>query len=276
MPNRLRCLPVRSPIRRWDPVRLAETAEYIQGLIVNELHSRQQRVVFAVVLPGRIECPLHVVQHSQEALDQIGVGKLPSLGDIPLDAFLVVHIVRRDALQTVKQVVALLLDRLLAGPARVVGDSHGGRRGPGPGFKLQVAGQLVKVITVEEPEIREEVARLTKPLDDPIIALGCPHSSLGEIEEIASLVQGRDFSGRLWVFTSRGVYAEAERAGHVRAIEEARGRVYRDTCMVIAPLREMGWTEVATNSFKAGHYMAGMGMRTRMGTIRELLTEADL
>jgi predicted aconitase len=132
----------------------------------------------------------------------------------------------------------------------------------------------LEVITVEQSDIDEEVARLTKPLDDPIIALGCPHSTLGEIEEIAGLVQGRDFGGRLWVFTSRGVYAEAERTGHVRVIEEARGRVYRDTCMVIAPLREMGWTEVATNSFKAGHYMAGMGMRTRMGTIRELLTEA--
>jgi predicted aconitase len=132
----------------------------------------------------------------------------------------------------------------------------------------------LEVITVEQTDIDEEVARLTKPLDDPIIALGCPHSTLGEIDEIAGLVQGRDFSGRLWVFTSRGVYAEAERAGLVRVIEEARGRVYRDTCMVIAPLREMGWTEVATNSFKAGHYMAGMGMRTRMGTIRELLKEA--
>lgn len=132
----------------------------------------------------------------------------------------------------------------------------------------------LEVITVEESDIGEEVGRLTKPLDDPIIALGCPHSSLGEIEEIAGLVRGRDFGGRLWVFTSRGVYAEAARAGHVRVIEDAEGRVYRDTCMVIAPLREMGWREVATNSFKAGHYMTGMGMKTRMGTIRELLKEA--
>jgi predicted aconitase len=43
--------------------------------------------------------------------------------------------------------------------------------------------------------------------------------------------------------------------------------------MVVAPVKEMGWKEVATNSFKAGHYMANMRLRTRMGTIRELLTE---
>ncbi len=126
-------------------------------------------------------------------------------------------------------------------------------------------------LTVTAGDVEEAVARFTGPLDDPIIALGCPHSSLEELGEIAGLVEGRDFGGRLWVFTSRSVYTRAEEAGHVGAIRAAGGRVFRDTCMVVAPLREMGWTEVATNSFKAGHYMAGMGMRTRMGTIRELL-----
>ncbi len=126
-------------------------------------------------------------------------------------------------------------------------------------------------LTVTAGDVEEAVARFTGPLDDPIIALGCPHSSLEELGEIAGLVGGRDFGGRLWVFTSRSVYTRAEEAGHVGAIRAAGGRVFRDTCMVVAPLKEMGWTEVATNSFKAGHYMAGMGMRTRMGTIRELL-----
>ncbi len=130
-------------------------------------------------------------------------------------------------------------------------------------------------IAVVKTEIDEAVAWLTRPLVDPIIALGCPHSSLGEMEEIAGLIHGRDLEGRLWVFTSRGVYAEAERAGYVGAIEGAGGRVYRDTCMVVAPLREMGWTEVATNSFKAAHYLASMGLETRIGTIRELLEEDE-
>jgi len=126
-------------------------------------------------------------------------------------------------------------------------------------------------LTVTAGDVEEAVARFTGPLDDPVIALGCPHSSLKELGEIAGLVGGRDFGGRLWVFTSRSVYTRAEEAGHVGAIRAAEGRVFRDTCMVVAPLREMGWTEVATNSFKAGHYMAGMGMKTRMGTIQELL-----
>jgi predicted aconitase len=136
-------------------------------------------------------------------------------------------------------------------------------------MKPHLAG--LERIAVTAIDIEEAVARLTGPLDDPVIALGCPHSSLDELGEIAGLVGGRDFGGNLWVFTSRSVYSRAEEAGHVGAIRAAGGRVFRDTCMVVAPLREMGWTEVATNSFKAGHYMAGMGMRTRIGTIKELL-----
>jgi len=126
-------------------------------------------------------------------------------------------------------------------------------------------------ITVTRGDIEEERRRLTGPLDDHIIALGCPHSSLKELETIAGLVKSRNMGGRLWVFTSRSVYAEAAETGYVDAIDAAGGRVFRDTCMVVAPLEEMGWTEVATNSFKAGHYMANMGMNTRIGTIRELL-----
>jgi len=75
-------------------------------------------------------------------------------------------------------------------------------------------GHLVGLerFTVTAGDIEEAIASLTGPLDDPVIALGCPHSSLEELGEIADLVGGRDYGGRLWVFTSRGVYSRAEEA----------------------------------------------------------------
>ena len=126
-------------------------------------------------------------------------------------------------------------------------------------------------ITVTLDEIKEEIFDLTSVLDNPIIALGCPHSSVKELREITNLVIERQFSGRLWVFTSKSVYNKAQELGYISAIREAGGKVFKDTCMVVAPLKEMGWTEVATNSFKAGHYLASMGLKTRIGTIQELL-----
>ena len=133
-------------------------------------------------------------------------------------------------------------------------------------------GGLERISIIQE-DLEEERTRLTSPLDNPITVLGCPHSSLDELREIARLVYGKNMDGKLWIFTSREVYKNAEKAGYVKTILEAGGKIYRDTCMVVAPLKEMGWENVATNSFKAAHYMLSMGMRTRLGTIKELLGE---
>jgi predicted aconitase len=126
-------------------------------------------------------------------------------------------------------------------------------------------------LSIDREDIVEAKEALSKPLKDPIVVLGCPHATLNEIFEISQRVKGRKMEGKLWVFTSRGVYHKAEMAGYMKTIEEAGGRVYRDTCMVVAPLKEMGWSEVATNSFKAAHYMASMGLETRIDTIKGLL-----
>ena len=126
-------------------------------------------------------------------------------------------------------------------------------------------------LSISREDIVETKEALSKPLKDPIVVLGCPHATLGEIFEVSQRVKGRRMAGKLWVFTSRGVYREAEMAGYVKTIEDAGGRVYRDTCMVVAPLKEMGWSEVATNSFKAAHYMTSMGLDTRIDTIKGLL-----
>jgi len=130
-------------------------------------------------------------------------------------------------------------------------------------------------VTVERGDLEEARERLTCDVSNPTYCVGCPHCSLREMAETAELVRGRDLGGRLWVFTSRGVYREAARAGHVKAIEEAGGRVYRDTCMVVAPLHEMGWEGVATDSFKGGHYSVAHGFETMITTLDKLVDGAS-
>ncbi len=132
----------------------------------------------------------------------------------------------------------------------------------------------VEKVTVTEKDLREAREKFTCEVVDPITCVGCPHCSLGEVGEVAKLCKGRELAKRLWVFTSRGVYAEAVRRGYVGQIEDAGGKVFVDTCMVVAPLKEMGWREVALNSFKGAQYSANMGLRTRVDTARELIKEA--
>ncbi|MBS7638770.1 aconitase X catalytic domain-containing protein [Candidatus Bathyarchaeota archaeon] len=130
-------------------------------------------------------------------------------------------------------------------------------------------------ITVEDGDLEEAVSSLSRGVEDPVLCLGCPHCSLEEIWEAARLLRGRRLRGRLWIFTSRGVYREAERRGYIHTILEAGGRVFRDTCMVVAPLKEMGWREIVTDSCKAAHYASSMGLKTRLEPLKGMVEEAS-
>jgi predicted aconitase len=132
----------------------------------------------------------------------------------------------------------------------------------------------VESFTIEEKELKEAWEKFTCEVTNPVTCIGCPHCSLREVGEIANLCNGKKVGEKLWVFTSRGVYAEAKSMGYIGQIEEAGGRVYCDTCMVVAPLKEMGWKEVALNSFKGAQYSANMGLKTKVGTASELVMEA--
>lgn len=129
-------------------------------------------------------------------------------------------------------------------------------------------------ISVDEKDLREASIRLSSEVKDPIICLGCPHCSLKELKHYSKLLKGRRLRRRLIAFTSRGVYDQAEKDGCIKDIEYAGGGVFRDTCMVVAPLKEMGWKEISTNSFKAAHYASSMGIATNLGTAEHVLREA--
>jgi len=89
------------------------------------------------------------------------------------------------------------------------------------------------------------------------VILGCPHASIREIAEIASLLKNnRVASGvRLWVDTARGTKANADAMGYTKIIEEAGGKILCDTCptnMRIAARR------IVTHGFKQAHYARNM------------------
>jgi predicted aconitase len=87
------------------------------------------------------------------------------------------------------------------------------------------------------------------------ICIGCPHCSIQEISEIANRVAGKRLKRELWIFTSSIICEQAKRMGYYKVIEEAGGKVINDTCMVVAPMIEMGVQGAVTNSCKAAHYI---------------------
>ncbi|MDR0900352.1 MAG: aconitase X catalytic domain-containing protein [Methanobrevibacter sp.] len=115
-------------------------------------------------------------------------------------------------------------------------------------------------IAISAEDIKETSENLTSSIKNEadLVCLGCPHASLEEIEEIAKLVKGKKVKNDLWVCTSINVKAAADRMGYTKAIEDAGGLCVCDTCMVVAPIEELGYEAIGVNSAKAANYVPSM------------------
>ena len=112
---------------------------------------------------------------------------------------------------------------------------------------------------VSDNDILNTRENLTTADREPdLICLGCPHASLEEIKRVANIVQGKRIRNKLWICTSVSVKAAADRMGYTEIIEAAGGNVVCDTCMVVAPIEDMGFEVIGVNSAKAANYVPSM------------------
>ncbi|MFX0020703.1 MAG: aconitase X catalytic domain-containing protein [Candidatus Hermodarchaeota archaeon] len=105
---------------------------------------------------------------------------------------------------------------------------------------------------IETPEVfevsRENLViiqeKLTTGTEPEIITFGCPHCSLEEVNEI---IQNIKTEKKVWIFTSKPIKKQFQNLPN-------NINIFSDTCMVVAPLEEMGIECLATDSTKAAHY----------------------
>ena len=128
-----------------------------------------------------------------------------------------------------------------------------------PEYELAGEADVEDIMFISEKEIAETREGLTttdREID--LVCLGCPHASLEEIKEVAAIVQGKTIKNKLWICTSVSVKATADRMGYTKIIESAGGNVVCDTCMVVAPIEDMGFEVIGVNSAKAANYVPSM------------------
>jgi len=115
-------------------------------------------------------------------------------------------------------------------------------------------------ISLDSEDITNTCKNLTNSSKDvsDLVCLGCPHASLEEIEDIANLVNNKKIINELWVCTSINIKAAADRMGYTKIIESAGGHIVCDTCMVVAPIEDMGFEVIGVNSAKAANYVPSM------------------
>ena len=118
-----------------------------------------------------------------------------------------------------------------------------------------------------------ELNSKTREID--LVAIGCPHASLAEIERVVDLLKGREVKTRLWITTSSEVKEMAKRKGLLEEIERSGADIVADTCMIVAPIRDLGFRNVATNAGKAAFYAPShCGLNVRFGSLERCIEAA--
>ncbi len=111
--------------------------------------------------------------------------------------------------------------------------------------------------------------------DVDLVWIGCPHASPAELAQVVELLAGRRIRARLWVTMAREARAEAARSGTVAALEALGGQVVADTCLVVAPVKELGFRRMATPSGKGAYYAPSQpGLAVRYGPVEACVEAA--
>ncbi len=129
---------------------------------------------------------------------------------------------------------------------------------------------------VDIDSLQPALSALNTPVTDiDLVAIGCPHASMVELRHIADALQGRRVRTALWITTSRQVREEGQSLGLVQAIESAGGQVVADGCVIVAPMSDLAYRTLATNSAKMATYAwSHAGLRARFGSLESCLRAA--
>lgn len=100
-----------------------------------------------------------------------------------------------------------------------------------------------------------------------LVCVGCPHCSSLELGDVSRLLEGRTLKKGIdfWVCVSHFVKKKTVTPRIASKFKKAGVRIVSDTCLVGAPLKDMGYKNIATNSCKAAHYLSSsfnIGLRT--------------
>jgi hypothetical protein len=147
--------------------------------------------------------------------------------------------------------------------------------------KLVDRANIRQRIIISDEDIREVYDRLNTTARSNIdfVGIGCPHLSIAEIREIASIFKAKRLRVRsnvkLWIFTSGHIKGIADRMGFSKAIMDAGGEIVCNTCPILACIEHMGLKNFATNCAKAAHYAPAMSkLNPFLGTLEDCIDAA--
>ncbi len=141
------------------------------------------------------------------------------------------------------------------------------------------ASDLEAALQGNPPEIQIQIdqedldAQIEKFSDEPgpidFVMFGCPHHTIGQVQAVARMVDGRKLKTELWILTSCHTLEMAGRMGLLTIIENAGGHIIPDTCPDQPCWRHLKGKKGATDSPKCAYYPKRRGIRF---VVRDLKT----
>ncbi len=149
---------------------------------------------------------------------------------------------------------------------------------PGSGTLSEATGgSAVEEIEITRGDLDAVAADLNQTTEAPdLVAFGVPHLSVGELGELARLLEGRKLKGgvKMYAYTSSQAYDMAERTGISDSIERAGARISHSTDAEISPLKALGFSRVMTNSAKLAEIVSSEGeIRIRYASQKQIIEE---
>lgn len=110
-----------------------------------------------------------------------------------------------------------------------------------------------------------------------LVSLGCPHFSYSEFQDVERFLAGRSINKktRMWIFTSRSVYATVEESGLLDRIKNLGVEIFVDGCTMEYLADKLGTKTIMTNSGKFGTYCFNkVGIHPVFGNLEECVNTA--
>ncbi len=148
-----------------------------------------------------------------------------------------------------------------------------------PTLSAAVGGEwAVPRIELQADQLRDALLRLSTAVDaDHIdaVAVGSPHFSVQEFEELHRLLGGRRLTIPFYACTARGTLEELNARGITADLEEAGVDIVVDTCVVVTPILPAREGVLMTNSGKFAHYgPANTGYDVVYGSLEDCVDSA--
>jgi len=129
------------------------------------------------------------------------------------------------------------------------------RSDPAIGTAADGLDSTIDVSTLDEvASLFPQKAGDGEPVPVDLVFFGCPHASVGEIDEILDVLRGKTLKTRVWIATCREFKQDAVAAGKLENID-SKVRIVSDTCIVVCPIDTLDIRSVVTNAGKAFFYL---------------------